>query len=346
MFVCDDMDNCDIKTTRQCLRLCCTTLCRANDASKTCIHLRPDQLTSRAGYVRKLKNLTNARIRISIHEDPVLNDLRPLTTTAPDLSSFTLVTGCEVVMLVRDLDHMLQPWRNTLLHLVVEHCDLTVSVGEDGAAEAVQTWNPEFPLLKTLTVKAANIAGLDMSGCPVLQALCLEDNRLLTSLNLHACVSLQTLLCQDSLISELDISACQALTSVSVRGNSKLGRLDVCDLKHVKFCDCHNNVSLSALDLHGCECLETVYCPKNPSMAVLQLEGCSMLRTLYIRTGGLTALDVSSCISLAELDCSNNASLAALDISRCVALKSLHKYDCSLLNGMDTSSHPNLKLDW
>lgn len=138
--------------------------------------------------------------------------------------------------------------------------------------------------------------------------------------------------CYNNLLSELDLSKCANVNTLSCSGN-KLQRLDLSNCKSLTILYCDNNL------------LEEIHFPENGKLSSIvayknrlksiDLKLSIFLTSLWISENELEALDCSSCVSLDHLDCDKNK-LQSLNLTNCPMLKSI---DCAdnLLTTIDVS---------
>ena len=174
--------------------------------------------------------------------------------------------------------------------------------------------------------------------------------------------SLETLICGNNSIAELDLSKNTKLKSLECPNNS-LTELDLSKNAELDYLGCSSN-ALTALDLSNKSKLDILSCGAN-ALTELDLSGCPELQNLYCSSNKIESLDLSVCPALRDLDCSNNK-LTSLDVRPCCNLwilkcgsnelislntegcKSLSEFDCSnnALTGLDLSTNTMLhKLD-
>lgn len=144
-------------------------------------------------------------------------------------------------------------------------------------------------------------------------------------------------------VTELDVSRCPGLVSLSAWGNN-LTSLDLQANQKIRFVDvtlnqltslklnhnelleeliCNSN-QLTGLNAMGCDSLLYFECSNNgASFTTLNLSGCLLLQSLKCDQNGLTHLDVSSCSQLDELMCRKNK-LTSLDLRSCALLSKLY----------------------
>ena len=136
------------------------------------------------------------------------------------------------------------------------------------------------------------ITWLEVNGCPTLQELRCNKNRIET-LSIHIYIEkLKLLDCSDNLLKDLYVSSSE-LTEVHCK-NNPLTELEITGRK-----------KLQVLDLTNCASLTMLKCSEN-NLKTLTLTGCNALKTLNCYNNSLTALNVSGKTNLSKLDCRNN----------------------------------------
>lgn len=160
---------------------------------------------------------------------------------------------------------------------------------------------------------------------------------------------LTSLICQNNMLTELDVSSNKALVSLSASGNmlseidlsrntrlenldlgmtskdgvtygNNLTELDLSKNKNLKNLSCVSN-KIKKLDLSGCPHLEIVKCSEN-RLTELNVVGCGNLRQLECFSNNLKQLDLKGNPELIRLYCSDNK-LTSLDLSGNAELKTL-----------------------
>ena len=175
------------------------------------------------------------------------------------------------------------------------------------------------------TLSADEIAAVTEIGC---------DERSIASLEgIGYFTNLETLYCQDNLLTALDVSRNTKLTKLNCSSNH-LTVLNVSANTALTELSCGSN-QLTALDLSGAPNLDTLICGgnqltelnvrANPALTTLRcISNClteldvsrnTKLETLVCSGNQLTVLDLSVNTALTELSCSNNR-LTSLDLSR------------------------------
>lgn len=136
------------------------------------------------------------------------------------------------------------------------------------------------------------ITWLEVNGCPTLQELRCNKNRIET-LSIYIYIEkLKLLDCSDNLLKDLYVSSSE-LTEVHCK-NNPLTELEITGRK-----------KLQVLDLTNCASLTKLKCSEN-NLKTLTLIGCNALETLNCDFNSLTALDVSGKNALTKLMCRNN----------------------------------------
>ena len=162
------------------------------------------------------------------------------------------------------------------------------------------------------TLSADEIAAVTEINC---------DDRSIASLNgIEYFTNLETLSCQDNLLTALDVSGNTKLTKLHCSGNQLTALTPGPALTYLA---CGVN-QLTALDLSGAPALESLICGDN-QLTVLNVSANPALTTLRCLGNRLTELDVSQNTRLETLVCSGNQ-LTVLDLS---ANKALTELSCS-----------------
>ena len=170
--------------------------------------------------------------------------------------------------------------------------------------------------------------------------------------------SLERLSCENTQLSELDVSGCTALielgclstplTALNVRGCTKLKYLWVNETQLTSL-DLSWLINLSdlqslrnqlvSLDVSGCSSLDSISCQYN-QLESLNLQGCTSLRSLSCEGNQLQTLDLSDCTKLENLSCESNK-IDYLDLDSCPELEYLW-CDNTQLTSLDLSDHSAL----
>ncbi len=148
--------------------------------------------------------------------------------------------------------------------------------------------------------EVAAVKRMDCSGCEISS---LEGVQNFTAL--------ETLYCDNNMLTALDVSGCTALTVLNCECND-LPTLPLSDCQSLRELHCGSNL-MTDLDLSGCTALEVLYCGAN-EIPALDVSGCGELKELYCDNNRLTALDLSGNEALEVLDCQSNQ-ITALDLS-------------------------------
>jgi len=131
-------------------------------------------------------------------------------------------------------------------------------------------------------------------------------------------INLNTLLCQQNKLSNLDVSNCKSLKQLNCERNQ-----------------------LITLNVTGCDSLSELLCAAN-HLTELDFSKCTALKQLYCWDNQLISLNISDCSELIFLDCSNNQ-LTSLDISNNIILEGL---GCSYnqVSTLDVSNNAALRV--
>lgn len=151
--------------------------------------------------------------------------------------------------------------------------------------------------------------------------------------------ALETLTCNEYLLTALDVSHNTALTKLDC-SNNQLTALDVSNNIVLKILFCASN-QLTTLDVSNNTALERLFCISN-QLTALDVSNNTALKYLSCASNQLTVLDVSNNPALTELTCEKNQ-LTVLDVSNSTALEQLICYNNQLI-ALDVSN--STALDW
>jgi hypothetical protein len=154
--------------------------------------------------------------------------------------------------------------------------------------------------------------------------------------------NLSYLICNNNLISNLDISNLTSLVYLNCAANS-IQNLNLNNNTALTNLICKNN-SLVSLDLTYNTALLNLDCSSNILMTSLNVSSCSALQTLNCFDDDLQSLNVSNKLYLTTLECSSN-SLTSLNVSGCGALYSLKCHD-NYLSSIVLNSNTQLHELW
>ena len=155
---------------------------------------------------------------------------------------------------------------------------------------------------------------------------------------IEAFVNLDTLICYETGISEMDLSENMALIFLSC-GLNKISSLNVTNNTKLTFLSCYDN-QLTGLDVSNNTALTRFDCNRN-QLSTLDVTSNSALRELSIADNQLTSLDVSNNTDLLRLDINRNQ-LINLDVTANTDLTNLWCIENQLTN-LDVSNNTNLK---
>lgn len=141
-------------------------------------------------------------------------------------------------------------------------------------------------------------------------------------------VNLDTLICNDNLLTAMDISKNLKLIALNCSSNN-LGTLDLSEISVLATLDCSNN-GLTGLDLSNNIALTALNCSGN-QLTDLDVGMNFELSTLNCSGNQLTELDISKNLELTTLNCSGNQ-LTILDVSNNSKLEKLDCLDNALLD--------------
>ena len=142
---------------------------------------------------------------------------------------------------------------------------------------------------------------------------------------------LESLTCNDSFLTEIDLSMCENLTDITLDNNkiskmelpkgiqylsfsyNKVKEIDLNKYQQLVSIDCSNNI-IEKINCSGLYNLNSLDCYNN-KIKELNLKNCPNLMYLLCYNNQLTTLDVSGYLDLYKLDCAGN-NLSSLNISQ------------------------------
>jgi len=158
----------------------------------------------------------------------------------------------------------------------------------------------------------------------------------ISNLNVSGCTALLSLSCSGNQLISLNVLACTALTSLSCAGN-QLTNLNVsaCTALTSLFC-CYNQ--LTSLDPSACPALTYLDCRYN-NLSALDVSSNSALSMFFCGFNQLPSINVSANSALNVFYCDNNQ-LTSLNVS---ANTALNDFDCSynLLTSLNVKNGNN-----
>ena len=154
---------------------------------------------------------------------------------------------------------------------------------------------------------------------------------------IEAFINLDTLVCYESGISDLDISKNTALVFLSC-GINEISTLDVSNNTRLKFLSVYDNL-LTSLDVSNNTALTRLDCNRN-QLSTLDVNSNTALTELAIADNQLTSLSVSENVNLLNLNVSGNQ-LTNLDVSSNTSLTKLWCVE-NQLKSLDVSGNTNL----
>ena len=194
--------------------------------------------------------------------------------------------------------------------------------------------------LQWLEVSNNKLTALDVSACHHLEGLYFGLNSGISSIDLHNCPNLRTLVFYDTAITHIDFSICPKLSYISCSG-CNMTSLDVSSLKELYSLYCGNS-GLTTLNVTYNSQLRYLSCYGN-DLGELDLSNCQDMYQLEVGNCGLTSLELWNLSNLEYLSCSNNDfSVFGLDVSTNSKLRDLNCGGCHL-SSLDLSA--NVKLE-
>lgn len=195
-------------------------------------------------------------------------------------------------------------------------------------------------LEKVVSLSCSSMGVQSLKGIELLSNLkvfdCSHNN--ITQLDLSACTALQTLNVSGNSFENINVNNNTALTSLTAN-NTEIAMLDATKCKNLtEFIA--TEASITELNLSGLTKLTT--CNISGNISELNLSKCTSLTALSCINAGLTSLDVSGCTSLASLDCYDNSQLSTLILTGCTALSSIMCRQCAF-ESLDLSGLKSLQ---
>ncbi len=179
---------------------------------------------------------------------------------------------------------------------------------------------------------------IQISEAKQIKYLYLNNSSITDLRGIEAFTNLQTLLCDENRITNLNVSALINLVGLNCN-NNQLTTLDVSTCINLQILSCSSN-RLTSLNVSGSTKLVELACTYN-QLTSLDVLGCTNLKNLYCGTNRLISLDVSFVTNLQTLNCSYNR-LESL-IVFCINLKTLNCQG-NLLTSLDVSICTNLQI--
>lgn len=192
-----------------------------------------------------------------------------------------------------------------LLNAMIEEHELPLTKAPADSSSIPDDWNGhmlfggEDNRLLMLKLSDMKVGGaVDLSGFDSLRLAELERASI-KSIDAHGLRELETLLCDDNELTELNITGDRFLSTLSCRRNK-----------------------LTALSFTGAENIAFLYCAEN-LLSELDVSRLSFLTFLYCSSNLLESIDLTYNWNLGELWCECNM-ITELDISSCPNIKYLH----------------------
>lgn len=269
------------------LRLCSRLWKAVNDANINRICCDANELAGAIPFMQRLQKIEHLTIRGN-KVDGSMPGSTALCTFGVKLTSLTLDAGHDSreqqdwisspSTALASFSSLLLPWKCSITKLNFINCVVSSCGTND-------TFNsPGF-----------------FANFPLLTDLVLHGVRILSSLDLVGCATLETLDCSSCNLRSLDVMGCKQLLSL----------------------DCHGNL-IRCLSLSGCTTLINLDCSGN-CCTLLDLSECHDVVQLLCTCNSLVQLDVACCKQLEHLQCQGNM-LSSLDLTACRKLKHI---DCS-----------------
>ncbi len=246
----------------------------------------------------------------------------------------------------------------------IEHTEINGACSACGAISVSETNFPDANFRKYVSEKigGASDGWLTEDELKAVTGIYVNYHDIASLKGIEFFTSIETLICSNNSLTELDLSKNTKLKSLDCQNNS-LTELVLSNNTELDYLECSSN-ALTALDISKNSKLDILSCSAN-ALTELDLSGCPVLQNLYCSSNKLTSIDLSVCPTLRDLDCGNNK-LTSLDVRSCRNLwilkcgtneltslntegcKSLSEFYCSnnALTSLDLSTNTMLhKLD-
>ena len=195
----------------------------------------------------------------------------------------------------------------------------------------------ELQAVKTMDCSGLDIASLQgLCWFTELESLNCQDN-LLTDLDLSRNLKLRSLLCDWNDINSLYLTMLEDLDTLSVQGNVNLSNPNLSGNPNLSYLDCAE-CQLSALDLSANTLLQELHVSDN-ALEALDLTGQTELEYFYANSNDLASLDLSGCPKLVDADLAGNP-LSSLTLGDQEHLKYLCCCELPDLESLDISGCP------
>lgn len=170
-----------------------------------------------------------------------------------------------------------------------------------------------------------------------------ESIKLKGSISFSPFTELQVLECEESEITELDVTKNTKLKKLNCHGNL-LKNLNVTNNINLIELDCSYNNKLTNIDVTNNIKLERLQIDRNLEMKSLDVSKNINLKYLYCLQSPLTSLDVSKNTELVELDVRGDK-LSSLDVRNNLKLELL-QCNVNQITDLDVTNNKNLKTLW
>jgi hypothetical protein len=175
--------------------------------------------------------------------------------------------------------------------------------------------------LSSINLTFSAVTHFEAHHCPLLTSIQANSGiGPLVSLDVSDSAALVILGASFTGLSNLNVTGCTALSSLTCTDNHSLTILDLSTCSALTSLNC-NACSLTYLDLSGLSALTSVICYGN-FLTGLIVMGCVALVTLDCFSNVIDSLDVSPCPALVTLLCASNH-LGPLNIHGCSALATI-----------------------
>lgn len=179
---------------------------------------------------------------------------------------------------------------------------------------------PQDNKIDTLVMPMAGLASLDLSQTKRLKMLAVDNNFMLSELDLSGMDNLMELSCSGNNLAALDLADCKRLVSLTCN-NNHLSALDVSRNPKLEQLTCYAN-DLTMLNVENCNLLSYIDCSVNPGLGNVSFP--VSLTSLNCSECDFVQLETAKMPDLEELTCNDNR-LQNIDVT---PLKKLVSFNC------------------
>ena len=239
-------------------------------------------------------------VELSISANPGTEARSATITITADDKSASVKVEQKGKVIIPGIDIADTKFKQYLLEAFDTDKDGQISTGE---AEAVKVMNASGKGIESLS-GIEFFVNLESLNC---------NNNLLTNLDISRNILLTSFSCDSNKIDSLGLSA-NTLLNVLSCGSNEMTKLDISNNEALTDLNCSSN-DLAGLDISKNKSLKTLDCSKN-ELTALEISGNSELASLICSENNLSVLDVSKNPALKKLDSKKNESLEKIILAK------------------------------